>query len=336
MNNPKVSVIVPVYNVEQYLRQCLDSVVNQTFKDIEIIVVNDCSPDNSLQTIKEYQQKDERIVLVDLKQNVGLGFARNEGVKIAKGKYITFVDSDDWIADKYIEILYNEIEKNNLDVVGSSVYFYDNNLKQIVNVKNISADILNNSKLESLLIPQKNYFVIPAWLKIYRKAFLFDNNIFFELRESEDNLFYIYILLKTKKIKFIDDKIYYYRINRENSLIQKINKEFNCFHLFEKLKERLVFENNYDEYKRLYYQYISILTASKLEVLNLKLSELNIYFNKFKDTYYNKDFKKNCSTKNLKTMLKIRLLLFCFCLRFNINYAVIGKFCRKIISFKNK
>ena len=328
--NPTVSVIIPVYNVEQYLRKCLDSVINQTFKDIEIIIVNDCSPDNSLQMIKEYQTKEERIVLIDLKQNVGLGFARNEGMKIAKGKYITFVDSDDWIASNYIEVLYNNIEKNNLDVVSASSHFYDNSLKKLINRETVSADILNKTKKEVLLIPKINYCIIPACFKIYRKTFLFDNNIFFELRESEDNLFFFYTLLRTEKIKFIDDKIYFYRINRENSLMYIINQKFNYFQLFEKLKERLVLEHEYDKYLRLYYQYISILTASKLEILNLDLSELKIYFNKFRNTYYNKDFKKNCSTKNLKTTLKVRLFLFRFCLRFNINYAIIGKPLRKI------
>ena len=116
MNNPKVSVIIPVYNVEKYLKHCLDSVCNQTFKDIEIIIINDCSPDNSLQIIKEYQQKDDRIVLVDLKQNGGLANARNTGIKNSKCKYITFVDSDDWVSKDYIEVLYNGIEKFNCDL----------------------------------------------------------------------------------------------------------------------------------------------------------------------------------------------------------------------------
>ena len=118
--NIKVSVIIPVYNVEQYLRQCLDSVINQTFKDIEIIIVNDCSPDNSLQIIKQYQQKDSRIVLVDLPENTGVGNARNEGIKLAKGKYITFIDPDDWAAKNFIDVLYNSIEKYNTDFVSVS------------------------------------------------------------------------------------------------------------------------------------------------------------------------------------------------------------------------
>ena len=90
MNEIKVSVIIPVYNTEQYLRKCLDSVVNQTFKDIEIIVVNDFSTDKSLQIIKEYQQKDNRIVFIDFPEHKGVSEAKNAGIKIAKGKFITF------------------------------------------------------------------------------------------------------------------------------------------------------------------------------------------------------------------------------------------------------
>ena len=105
MNNLKVSIIIPVYNVEKYLRQCLDTVINQTFKDIEIICVNNGSFDNSLQIIKEYQQKDERIILINLTQNKGVSNARNEGIKSAKGNYIAFVDADDCLEDKYIEKL---------------------------------------------------------------------------------------------------------------------------------------------------------------------------------------------------------------------------------------
>ena len=101
----QVSIILPVYNVEPYLRQCLDSIINQTFKDFELIVVNDCSPDNSLQIVKEYQQKDSRIVLLNLPKNKGISNARNEGMKIAKAKYIVFIDSDDWVREDYVEVL---------------------------------------------------------------------------------------------------------------------------------------------------------------------------------------------------------------------------------------
>lgn len=330
MNITKVSIIIPVYNVEHYLRQCLDSVINQTFKDIEIIVVNDCSTDNSIRIIKEYQQKDSRIFLIDLTENKGQGYARNEGMKIAKGKYITFVDADDWVTNNYVEILYNEIENNNLDMVSAAAYFYDDSNKKIVYRKNVSAKILNKKKTEELLISRKNNFIIPIWLKIYRKQFLDDNKMSFKLAWHEDNLFIFETLIKTKKIKFIDNQIYFYRLNRENSSMYEINKQFTYFLLFEKLKEMLIKENKYECYKKVYYQYISILTASKLEFLNMDLSKLELYFKKFRNLYYNKEYIDNFSIKNIYIMLKIRLILFYLCLKFNINYAVVGKFCRKI------
>ena len=95
-SNPKVSIIIPVYNVEQYLPKCLDSIINQTLKDIEIICINDGSIDNSLSILKEYASKDDRIIIID-KENEGQGIARNLGIKKAKGKYIGFVDPDDWV-----------------------------------------------------------------------------------------------------------------------------------------------------------------------------------------------------------------------------------------------
>lgn len=93
--NPKVSVIIPVYNTEQYLAECLDSVINQTLREIEIIVINDNSPDNSLQIINEYQKKDSRIILIDKKKNEGVGKARNDGIEKATGEFVIFMDSDD-------------------------------------------------------------------------------------------------------------------------------------------------------------------------------------------------------------------------------------------------
>nr|MCR4662874.1 glycosyltransferase [Endomicrobiaceae bacterium] len=105
---PKVSVIVPVYNVEQYLRQCLDSIINQTFKDFECICVNDGSTDNSLTILQEYSKKDNRIKIINQK-NSGSSVSRNNGIKQALGQYVSFVDADDWITDNYLEILYNKI-----------------------------------------------------------------------------------------------------------------------------------------------------------------------------------------------------------------------------------
>ena len=113
----KVSIIIPVYNVEQYLAQCLDSVINQTYKNIEIICVNDCSLDNSFKILDEYSKNDKRIKIINRENNGGLSAARNTGLDNASGKYIYFLDSDDWIDLDYIEKMLNAAIKNEVEVV---------------------------------------------------------------------------------------------------------------------------------------------------------------------------------------------------------------------------
>ena len=121
---PAVSIIVPVYNVEKYLRECLESIINQTFQDIEIICVNDGSTDNSRKILTEYAQTDSRIKITD-KENGGLSSARNAGLKIAQGEFISFIDSDDWVDKTMIEKLYNNIRALNTDISICAVHQYD-------------------------------------------------------------------------------------------------------------------------------------------------------------------------------------------------------------------
>ena len=330
INNPKVSIIIPVYNTEQYLRQCLDSVINQTFKDIEIICINDNSTDGSYNILKEYADKDDRFVVINLTETKEQGNARNEGLKTARGKYITFVDSDDWVRNDFIEVLYNEIERNGLDFVSASQYIYDNIQKQIVDVKPVSAKVLNEYNIEKLLIPKGEFSIIPVWQKIYKKQFLDDNKIKFKLCWHEDNVFLFETLIKTTKIKFIDDKIYFYRINRQNSSVYQMNRDFTLFNAFNELKKMLKENDMYEQYKKIYYQYISSQTAMRLIVLDLPLSKLKDYFNKFKSLYYNEEFINNFSIEKLDIILQIVMIIFYLSLKFNMNFVVIGKFCRKI------
>ena len=128
---PKISVIIPCYNVEKYLRECLDSVVNQTLKDIEIICVNDGSTDGTQKILEEYAQKDDRILLIN-KPNGGLSLARNTGMEKMRGEYVAFLDSDDWVDLDFYEKLYNAAKQNGADsAIGCTVYFLDE--KNIVN-----------------------------------------------------------------------------------------------------------------------------------------------------------------------------------------------------------
>ena len=123
-----ISVIIPVYNVEKYLSQCLDSVINQTYKNLEIICVDDSSTDNSLEILKEYAQKDTRIKIIKNEKNLGLGLTRNEGVKVAKGEYIHFLDSDDWMNLNAYEKLFDTVKKINFPDVITFSYFSHNQI----------------------------------------------------------------------------------------------------------------------------------------------------------------------------------------------------------------
>ena len=305
----KVSVIIPVYNVEQYLRQCLDSVISQTFKDIEIIIVNDCSPDNSLEIIREYQQKDDRIVLVDLKQNVGLGFARNEGMKVATCKYITFIDSDDWVRNDYVEVLYNTIEKYQYDVISPDFYEYDDVTQKFLRSKHprnfYNINISTIDIKQELLCTEHIHYA----RKIYRLQFLKEKNIWFQINKLEDTLFIWEIILRTNKFMFIDNKIYYYRINRKGSIMATKSSEFfNNINLFYALKE-LIYKNDDD---RKYFD-----AVLNFFMMNRILSFAWENSNNFKKSY--PDFKKQClkrievyHSKSLRKFIKSYLLLFIF------------------------
>ncbi len=127
-NEPIISVIIPVYNTEEYLPRCLDSILNNTYKNLQVICVNDGSVDNSLRILNEYASKDSRVLVID-KENEGVSVARNVGLEYAQGEYISFIDSDDWIHNNYFELLYKESIKNSVDVICC-----DN---EIVNTSNI-------------------------------------------------------------------------------------------------------------------------------------------------------------------------------------------------------
>ena len=211
----KITVIVPVYNVENYLNKCLDSIIKQTYKNLEIIVVNDGSTDNSGTICQEYAQKDDRIVYIE-KENGGLSDARNAGLDRMTGSYVTFVDSDDWVELDYIEVLYNKLIEYQADIaVGnyckfnesdSNFYFHISGNYFEKRYDNVSVvDCLNNSN--KLL----NSALIVAWGKIYRKEII--TNFRFPVgRVGEDALFNLKVLLSSKTIVYINKDAYIYRV----------------------------------------------------------------------------------------------------------------------------
>ena len=283
--NIKVSIIIPVYNSDKYLEQCLNSVIEQKFKSIEIIVVNDASTDNSLEIMKKYQIKDDRIVLVNLEERRGVANARNKGLECARGEYISFIDSDDWVSKDYVGFLYEEIEKEKADMVSTSFYFYDDVTKGYKEYK-ISQFYCNNDfstiKQKKRIVSNPS-FEIVVWSKIYNKKFLINNNFsFVELKGKEDVLFSYEVFLLANKLKFVNNPIYFYRINRGISLsvIPKTVLFFNI-KVLKKIKLLLMKRKVYDTYALSFLKFclgyladdsvIDIISMRKSKILLLSL-----------------------------------------------------------------
>lgn len=220
---PKISVIIPVYNAKDYLKRCLDSVVNQTLKDIEIICVNDCSTDNSIDILNEYAEKYPTVKVIDCKVNGGESKARNIGLDNATGEYLAFVDNDDEIDLDFYEKLYNKAVETNADIVKGDVHIidYDGN--------NVTSDLNKIIKNHDC----KLFFTHFWWTAIYKTSLIKENNI--RLLENyplgADVLFLNKAILNCNKLELIDDVFYHY-YRREDSGDSKILT-------FEKLKSVL-------------------------------------------------------------------------------------------------
>lgn len=218
----KVSIIVPVYNVEKYLSKCLESLINQTLKDIEIICVNDGSGDNSLDILKNFAQKDSRIKIID-KQNEGVAIARNIALEQAIGDYIGFVDSDDYIDLDYFEKLYNTATKNNSDIAVASILKHKKYFDKY-NVRYSEEQVAENIQEKIKLCGDKKHFFFYAWNKIYKTDLIKNNKIkFSEGQIYEDVMFAMNALYFSNKVVSVPNTKYHY-VERNNSLVKYKDK----------------------------------------------------------------------------------------------------------------
>ena len=218
----KLSIIVPVYNVEKYLPKCLESLIKQTLKDIEIICVNDGSMDNSLAILKEFASKDSRIKIID-NQHQGVAKTRNTGIEQSTGEYIGFVDSDDYIDIDFFEKLYNSATKSNSDIAIASILKHKN-FFNIYNAKYTKEEIAITIQDKIKLCEDKKHFFFYAWNKIYHSGFIKENNIkFSEGQIYEDVMFAIKALYYSNKIISVYGTKYHY-IEHENSLTKYKDK----------------------------------------------------------------------------------------------------------------
>lgn len=217
MNKIKVSIIIPVYNVEKYLKECLDSIINQTLKDIEIICVNDGSKDNSLSILKEYAQIDSRIFIID-KENGGYASAINTGIDAAQGEFIQIVESDDYCDLNLCYESYNKIKKSDADLVTFNFYFFKNKKTKLCKFLNESDKNANYFNIKTLpyIIEKQAY----PWKSLYRASFLKENKIKM-LQDGngayEDQPWNATILSLATKILHLDKALYYYRLDATGS-----------------------------------------------------------------------------------------------------------------------
>lgn len=218
----KLSIIVPVYNVEKYLPKCLESLIKQTLNDIEIICVNDGSMDNSLAILKEFASRDSRIRIID-NQHQGVAKTRNTGIEQSTGEYIGFVDSDDYIDIDFFEKLYNSATKSNSDIAIASILKHKN-FFNIYNAKYTKEETAITIQDKIKLCEDKKHFFFYAWNKIYHSGFIKENNIkFSEGQIYEDVMFAIKALYYSNKIISVYGTKYHY-IEHENSLTKYKDK----------------------------------------------------------------------------------------------------------------
>ena len=317
---PKVSIIVPVYNVEKYLDKCLNSLVNQTLKDIEIIIVNDGSTDNSKQIIEQYATKYNNLIKVVEEKNQGLGAARNNGLKFATSDYIIFVDSDDYVETNMVEELYNKILEEQADFVicGNNVVTED--------YKVISKTFPN--KYEKYDFNTQMIFGnLCAWNKIIKKTLLEDDSLAFRSNvwyEDIDVSFKLF--LKAKKMCILPKNLYNY-LFRQGSIMnsKSLQKNLDLIAAFDEIIKYSKQNGYYDKYYKeieflaIDHLYISCAvriitnkTSNKNEIKKL----LNVIFE-----YMNKNFNNYSKNKYLKLLSKNRKLIF-YLIKFKLYYII--------------
>jgi glycosyltransferase involved in cell wall biosynthesis len=225
---PKVSIIVTVYNTEKYLNTCIDSILNQTFKDFECIIVDNCSPDNSPQICDEYKENDNRIKVIHKKQNGGLPQARKTGFEISAGGFILFVDSDDWIEPDMVEKMYNKALEGNYDIIKSNCFINTDNYQ----IKDITPQPYDKILIYKNIIMYWQ-FSTSVWDKMVKRD-VYEKVLFPIQNYIEDRVITIQSIYYAKKIGYIPDYLYHYRQHPESicSSQKQADKTIDEYHNF--------------------------------------------------------------------------------------------------------
>ena len=320
----KVSIIIPVYGVEKYVERCLKSIINQTLKDIEIIIVNDDSKDNSMRICERYANIDKRIKIYN-KQNEGLGLTRNYGIEKANSKYIAFLDSDDYVDEDYYEKLYDKIMKENADVCFSSKKRVDNYGNIIMDNDIFLKDEVYDSKdiLDCMLSysPMNNYKKISmsSWRAVYNIDIIkkFDIRFVSERKYiSEDFLFTIDYMFHSKTATFVNDTYHYYCYNGASLTNSYKRDRFEKSLVFvDELKRKLKEYNLISKYENSIYifllGYVRVSIKQEIFASNNNIKDIK---NRIKQIVSNEEVIKALSCKYKKS-LKNKILDNALCIK---------------------
>lgn len=335
----KISIIVPVYNAEKYLGQCLESLLNQTYKDIEIICVNDGSTDSSLEILKRYAQEDERVIIID-KNNEGVSFARNKALEVVRGEYLLFVDSDDWIETTTCNDALIQIQKEDADVV---MWSYTREFKDKVLPKRIWEEekgILKKNEVQSkihrrmigiideeLHTPENADALCTIWGKLYKTDIITENQIRFkdirEIGSYEDGLFNLEVFQYVNKAVYVNQYYYHYRKDNEVSITTLYNDKLR------KQKLKLIeYMRAYIEKNRLPMEYkvaldnrivLSLLSLG-LNILNSKM-KVSMQMRELKEIISTSEYRQACKELKL-TYFPIHWKIFYGCAKYRITLGV--------------
>lgn len=302
----KLSIIVPVFNSEKYLKQCIESILNQNFKDFELILVDDCSTDSSLNICNSYKKNNSNINVIQLDNNMGVSYARNKGIEIANGEYITFVDSDDFIEKDIYTDSIAKIEKTKTDFI---VYgFYEvhklNKVKRKqrissgrIEIKSIMNKIVDDGTLTGFLFPSVCFC-------IYKLSIIKNNNIKFdtEVFDNEDGLFNLKYCLHSNSIYSISNKNYYnYRFIKKNLIYEKYKK--NIFNTVNKKILDIQLYNFTDQIRK------RNLTIALWNIINIvRIKDINFVrkINMIKNICYSKEVSDNINEIDIQKLNKYK------------------------------
>lgn len=330
-NQPLISINIPVFKCEKYILRCLESVKNQTYKNFEIILVNDCTPDESMAIIEKFVQENPNlhVKIHEHEKNSGLSVVRNTGIKLSKGEYIYFLDSDDEITEDCIELLVNNALKTDAQITIAQnrwINTFDNTTKDF-GFPTTASKKYYGDKLEIFSVYSNGDFPSSSWNKLIKRDFIVDNEIYFVPGLfAQDELWFFHLLLKTDTLAVIDDITYLYYLHGESVIFNRTKKNFENFLTILEHFTQAYHEEKNEALKKLIKKKIILFKEMVLimqwkalkdkDYLKTNISRMQTLARLNMSDYFNSDFSVSLKKKNFFQNIPARFAAKLFIWRF--------------------